>query len=124
MVVPASKASPRPARPPPSSATVDTRTTATRATAIPRMTIVGRLPSMRNPAATGMSAARTPVTGATMPMRPTARPWYSAEIPTAPSTPPTTATPMSSGSGAVSPRISISARASTMPVTCETSTTP
>ena len=40
-------------------------------------------PRARSRPPTGMSAARTPVTGATMPIRPTASPWYSAVIPIA-----------------------------------------
>ncbi len=42
-------------------------------------------PAVTKPATTGMTAARTPVTGATIPIRPIASPRYSIVIPNAPS---------------------------------------
>ena len=72
---PATRARPRPDGPTrPSSRTRDTRTTATIASAMPTRTSGGGTPSRTIPAVTGMSAAMTPVTGATIPIRPTARP--------------------------------------------------
>ena len=57
------------------SVTRETRTTATIASPIPTSVKVGGTPSRTIPVTTGISAARTPVTGATTPIRPTARPW-------------------------------------------------
>ena len=81
-------------------------------------------PSRTIPAVTGMSAAITPVTGATIPIRPTASPRYSALIPMPPVTPPSTLQPRSAGSGAVSPRAIARTSARAIPTTCETRTTP
>ena len=53
----------------------DIRITATNAAAIPTITPVGGRPSRTNPTDTGRVAATRPVTGATTPIRPTARPW-------------------------------------------------
>ncbi len=75
IAVPAIRASGRPLRPPETSATRDTRTTATIATTMPATTIGPGMPSVTKPATTGMTAANTPVTGATMPIRPTASAW-------------------------------------------------
>ncbi len=74
IATPPTSASSMPDRPPPSSRTRDTSTTATTAAAIPTSTSGGGRPSRTIPAVTGISAAMTPVTGATTPIRPTASP--------------------------------------------------
>jgi hypothetical protein len=74
IVVPAMSASLNPSRPPDSSATRDTSTTATTAITMPASTTGPGTPSVAKPATTGMTAARTPVTGATIPIRPIASP--------------------------------------------------
>ena len=74
IAVPPTNASVRPSRPPVSSATRDTSTTATTASTIPTRTSGGGIPCVTKPAITGMTAARTPVTGATIPIRPIASP--------------------------------------------------
>ncbi len=71
---PATSAKRTPDGPLDSSLTRDTRTTATIASAIPTSVSVDGTPSSTIPATTGISAAITPVTGATTPIRPTARP--------------------------------------------------
>ena len=112
---PPTSASPSPDGPPPSSRTRDTRTTATIARAIPTRTSGGGRPSRTIPAVTGMSAARTPVTGATTPIRPTASPRYSAVMPIAAGDAGQHAPAEVGGGGAVSPRTSARTSASAMP---------
>src|SRR4051812_15760459 len=91
---------------------------------MPTRTIVPGSPSRRIPAPTGMSAARTPVIGATTPIRPTDRPWYSAVMPTPPATAATALHATSPASKSVSPTASARTSAMLMPTTCDTSTTP
>ena len=74
IATPAISARPIPDGPLASSRTRETRTTASTASAIPNRTSGGGTPSRTIPAVTGMSAAMTPVTGATIPIRPTASP--------------------------------------------------
>src|SRR5918993_1022953 len=101
-----------------------TRTTATSATRMPATVAGAGRPSVRNPNATGTVALRTPVTGATTPIRPTASPRYRLVMPTTPHRPPITAHPMSGadGNGSASriPRPS----AATMPTSWVMPTTP
>src|SRR5262245_26157731 len=77
-----------------------------------------------NPAATGTIAARTPVTGATTPIRPTARPWYSATIPTTPRTPATSASATDDGSGNASRNSTAAASIATSPNSWTTNEAP
>src|SRR5436190_606537 len=65
MAAPDSSASPTPDGPPPSSETRETRITARTAIAMPARTSGGGTPWSTMPAATGIVAAITPVTGAT-----------------------------------------------------------
>ena len=51
-----------------------TSTTASSATPMPTTTSVDGMPSIANPTTTGTTAARTPVVGATTPIRPTDSP--------------------------------------------------
>ena len=84
---PATRASSIPDGPPPPSSILETRTTATIASAIPTRTSDPGIPSVMMPATTGMTAAMTPVTGATIPIRPIASPRYSAVMPAPPASP-------------------------------------
>ena len=124
IATPPVSASVSPARPPLSSATRETRITAATASTMPMMTIGGGMPSITKPARTGITAASTPVTGATIPIRPIARPRYSIVMPNAPRMPATRHTSRSLPVGNDSPRRSASATHRTRPVACETSTTP
>ena len=95
------------------------------ASAIPTRTSGGGTPSRTIPAVTGMSAAMTPVTGATIPIRPTASPRYSAVIPIPPAIAGEHA-PAEIGLCRQRSRRATSARtsASAIPTSCDTRTTP
>ena len=68
-----------------------TSTTASSASRMPTTTSADGRPSSANPTVTGTTAARTPVVGATTPIRPTARPRYSEVMPITPKQPAATA---------------------------------
>ena len=76
------------------------------------------------PTATGMTAASTPVTGATTLIRPAASPAYNALIPITPATPVATDQPMSTTPGNASPRTKKRTVATTMPVVWVSTTIP
>ena len=102
----------------------ETRITATRAKAIPITTSGPGRPAPTNPTATGMLAASSPVTGATTPIRPTARPWYSPTIPATLRMPARIASPSVVGPGNGSPIARPSATISSTPIPSTTSATP
>src|SRR5579859_6404961 len=109
----------RPDGPSLSSPDRETRRTAAIATTIPIVTGGGGRPWRTIPTPTGTSTAKTPVTGATTPIRPTARPWYRPAIPTDPAAPASADRPTSTGAGAASPRTTATAIAATSPTTCD-----
>src|SRR5580765_461711 len=80
--MPATRPNSIPERAPSIPGTRDTRITATSARPIPAITGGLGSPATIIPKATGIVAARTAATGATTPIRPTARPWYRQRMPT------------------------------------------